>query len=168
MRDIVWHALYTDNGGLKKEQRIGGRDLHRPGDINHPYFTNGKPAFFDITVGNSLQPSYIVAFATSAGAAALAGEMEKDAYHDDIVAAAGREFFPLALETLGYWTPSSLKTLEIIMLKTTTCNTTFLSQAFQNLIEQLSVKLWLFNARLVHGCMMQLHSSSDCLWDLLT
>ena len=84
-----------------------------------------------------------------------------------IVAAAGREFFPLVLETLGYWTPSSLKTLKIIALKTTTCNTTSVSQAFQYLTEQLSVKLWLFNARLVHGC-MQLHFSSGCLWDLLT
>ena len=167
LRDIVWHALHTANSEVKKKQRIGGRDLYRPGDIYHPDFTNGKPAFFDITIRNSLQPSYIVAAATSAGAAALAGEMEKDAYHDDIVAAAGREFFPLALVTLGNWTPSSLMTLKIITLKTTTCNTTSLSQAFQNLIEQLSVKLWLFNARLVHGC-MQLHSSSGSLWDLLT
>ena len=167
LRDIVWHALHTDNSGVKKEQRIGGRNLHRPGDIYHPDFTNGKPAFFDITVRNPLQPSYIVAAATSAGAAALAGEMEKDAYRDDVVTAAAGEFFPLALETLGYWTPSSLKTLKIIASKTTTCNTTSLSQAFQNLIEQLSLKLWLFNARLVHGC-MQLHSSSDSLWDLLT
>ena len=54
-----------------------------------------------MTVRNSLQPSYNVAAATSAGAAALAGEMEKDAYHDDIVAAAGGEFFSLALETLS-------------------------------------------------------------------
>ena len=77
LRDIVWHALHTDNSGVKKEQRIGGQDLHRPGDIYHPDFTNGKPAFSDITVRNSLQPSYIVAAATSAGAAALAGKMEK-------------------------------------------------------------------------------------------
>ena len=69
-------------------------------------------------------------------------------------------------ETLGHWTPSSLKTLKIIALKTTTCNTTSLSQAFQNLIEQLSVKLWTFNAHLVHGC-LQLYSSSDSFWDLL-
>ena len=114
--------------------------------IYHPDFINGKPAFFDITVRNSLQPSYIVAAATSAGAAALAGEMEKDAYHEDAVAAAGGQFFPLALETLGYWTPSTLKTLKIIASKTTTCNTTSLSQAFQNLMEQSSVKLWTFNA----------------------
>ena len=141
LRNIVWHALHTDNSGVKKEQRIGGRDLRRPSDIYHPDFTNGKPAFFDITVRNFLQSGYIVAAATSAGAAALAGEMEKDAYYDDIVAAAGGKFFPLALETVGYWTASSLKTLKIIALKTITCNTKSLSQTFQNLIEQLSVKL---------------------------
>ena len=114
LRDIVWQALHTDNSGVKKQQRIGGRDFHQPGDIYHPDFTNnGKPAFFDITVRNSLQPSYIVAAATSTGAAALAGEMEIYAYHDDIVAAAGGEFFSLALETLRYRTPSSLKTIYI-------------------------------------------------------
>ena len=64
LRDIIWHALHTDNSEVKKEQRIGGRDLHRPGDIYHPDFINGKPAFFDITVRNSLQSSYIVAAAT--------------------------------------------------------------------------------------------------------
>ena len=94
---------------VMKEQRIGGRDLHRPGDIYHHDFTNGKPAFFDITVRNSLQASYIVAAATSAGAAALTGEMEKDAYHDETVAAAGGEFSSLALKTLRCWTPSCLK-----------------------------------------------------------
>ena len=84
LRDILWHALLTDNSDVKKEQRTGGQDSsHRPGDIYHPDFINGKPAFFDITVRNSLQPRYVVSSATSAGTAALAGEAEKD--EEDVV-----------------------------------------------------------------------------------
>ena len=30
LRGIIWHALHTDNSEVKNEQRIGGRDLHRP------------------------------------------------------------------------------------------------------------------------------------------
>ena len=168
LRDILWHALLTDNSDVKKEQRTGGQDSsHRPGDIYHPDFINGKPAFFDITVRNSLQPRYVVSSATSAGTAALAGEAEKDERHEEDVVSSGGLFFPLAVETLGYWTPSSLKTLKTIASKTTSCNTTSLSQAFSNLMQQLSVKLWVYNARLVHGC-LQLHSCNDSFWDLPT
>ena len=152
---------------IKKEQRTGGQDSsHRPGDIYHPDFINGNPAFFEITVRNSLQPRYVVSSATSAGTAALAGEAEKDERHEEDVVSSGGLFFPLAVETLGYWTPSSLKTLKTIASKTT-CNTTSLSQAFSNLMQQLSVKLWVYNARLVHGC-LQLHSCNDSFWDLPT
>ena len=56
----------------------------------------------------------------------------------------GGQFYPLASETLGYWTPSSLKILKTIASKTTTCNTTSLAQAFENLMQQLSVRLWTF------------------------
>ena len=168
LRDILWHALLTDNSDVKKEQRTGRQDSsHRPGDIYHPDFINGKPAFFDITVRNSLQPRYVVSSATSAGTAALAGEAEKDERHEEDVVSSGGLFFPLAVETLGYWTPSSLKTLKTIASKTTSCNTTSLSQAFSNLMQQLSVKLWVYNARLVHGC-LQLHSCNDSFWDLPT
>ena len=65
--------------------------------------------------------------------------------------AAGGQFYHLASETLGYWTPSSLKILKTIASKTTTCNTTSLAQAFENLMQQLSVRLWTFNARMVHS-----------------
>ena len=69
--------------------------------------------------------------------------------------------------TLGYWTASSLKILKTIASKTTTCNTTSLAQAFENLMQQLSVRLWTFNARMVHS-LLQLHFNDDSLWDLPT
>ena len=95
LRDILWHALLTDNSDVKKEQITGGQDSS--GDIYHPDFINGKPAFFDITVRNCLQPRYVVSSATSAGTAALAGEAEKDERHEEDVVSSGGLFFPLAV-----------------------------------------------------------------------
>ena len=151
LRDIIWHALLTDNSEVKREQRCSSHNHHRPGDIYHPDFLDGKPGFFDITVRSSLQSRHVISAANSAGAAAQAGELEKDDRHEENVIAAGGQFYPLASETLGYWTPSSLKILKTIASKTTTCNTTSLAQAFENLMQQLSVRLWTFNARMVHS-----------------
>ena len=53
----------------------------------HPDFIDGKAAYFDIKVRNSLQPCHIVTAATCAGAAAQAGEMEKDDCHEQNVIA---------------------------------------------------------------------------------
>ena len=53
----------------------------RPGDIFHPDFERGLPTYFDLTVRNSLQPAYLIKAATCAGAAAEAGELEKDQRH---------------------------------------------------------------------------------------
>ena len=60
--------------------------------------------------------------------------------------------YSLAVDMLGYWTPSNLKAIKIITSKTTSCNTTSLSRAINNLM-QLSVMLCVFNARLIHGCL---------------
>ena len=80
-------------------------------------------------------PCYVLAAATSAGAVALAGKAEQVECHEADVVSAGGQFFPLVVEMLGYWTPSSLKTLKIIASKTTSCNITSLSRAFSNLMQ---------------------------------
>ena len=47
--DVIWHALLQIHNGYKKEQHCG-TDLYRPGDVFHPDFQYGKPAYFDVTV----------------------------------------------------------------------------------------------------------------------
>ena len=71
-----------------------------------------------------------------AGAAAEAGECEKDERYDEEVTTAGGCFYPL-----GLWSPAGLKTLRIITPKTTTSSTTSFARALQNLMQQLSVRL---------------------------
>ena len=79
-----------------------------PGDINHPDFSDGHPAYFDVSVRNTPQPGNHNRASTDAVATAIAGEMEQDNKHAGSVEEVGGHFFPLVTETLGVWAPSSL------------------------------------------------------------
>ena len=82
-----------------------------------------------------MQPLYIIPSSTLAGAAAYAGEEEKDAHHQADIEAADGCFYPLIVETFGFWTPASVATLRIIASKTITKTRLSFSQAFSNLLE---------------------------------
>ena len=51
-------------------------------------------------------------------------------------------FFPLVVETLGLWIDSSVALLRCIAAHTTLCSVDSRGQAFQNLLQQLSIKSW--------------------------
>ena len=78
--------------------------MDRPGDVYHPDFLYGKSAYLDVTMRNPLQDSLL---SQSVVIAALRGEVEKDAHLEAVVQAAGGIFVPLAVETLGLWSPCS-------------------------------------------------------------
>ena len=164
LRDVIFNALLVDDKGTLKEQRFSSDTSDRPGDVFHPNFLTGRPAYFDITVRNSFQPKFVSSSATAAGAAGLAGEMEKDAKYDVLVSASDALFYPLAVESFGAWTPASLDCLRTIATKTITSNNIPFSQAYSNLMQQLSVNLWKFNARMIESRLLL--DSDDCFWDL--
>ena len=110
----------------------------------YPDFLEGRPAFFDVSVRNSMQPSYVSKAAIKPGAVAEAGEIDKDEKHDKVVTQAGGHFYPLIVETLGHWSPSSVETLKTIASKASSMNSIPFSQTYSNLMEQLSVRLWQF------------------------
>ena len=58
LRDTIWHALLQDNNNAVRKQHCGEGNS-RPGDVYHPNFQQGKPAYFDISVRSSLQPQYL-------------------------------------------------------------------------------------------------------------
>ena len=58
-------------------------------------------------------------------------------------------FYPLVVESLGTWSSSSLETLQIIARKSTFMTDRTLSKALRNLHEQLSVRLWQYNSRMI-------------------
>ena len=147
--DIVYHSLHQDGPLVRREQRLSGASQDRPGDIFHPDFLNGKPTYFDLTVRNSLQPGIINLSSISAGVAGLQGEQSKDSKYANTVEKAGGEFVPLAVETLGLWTPFARKMLSQIAARTIVHNGLPLKLADKNIIQQLSVKLWSYNAKMI-------------------
>ena len=53
------------------------------------------------------------------------------------------------METLGLWTDSSISLLRRIAARTTLRSGVSQGQAFHNLLQQLSVKLWSYNAKML-------------------
>ena len=101
---------------------------------------------------------------TNAGAAAIAGEMEKDQKHAANVERIGGRFHPLVMETLGVWTASNLSTLHAIAARTTVRNGLTVKQATSNLLQQLSVKCWSYNAKMLLQY-LSLSPGDNPLWD---
>ena len=53
-------------------------DQSRPGDIYHPDFHLGRPAYFDLSVRSTTQSAAISSASSQAGVAAAVGEIAKD------------------------------------------------------------------------------------------
>ena len=61
----------------------------------------------------------------------------------------GADFILLVVETFGVWTPFVLRSLNIIADRTTPRSGVPLKLARKNLLQQLSVALWTYNARMI-------------------
>ena len=66
-----------------------------------------------------------------------------------MVKATGSLFEPLVVETLGLWHPHSTRMLKIIGRNTAFHRCQTVSRTLMFLYEQLSVKLWLYNAKVI-------------------
>ena len=117
---IVHHALLQDHPGVFREQGISSVQSH-PGDIHHPDFRLGRPAYFDLSVSTT-QSALISCASSQAGVAAAAGEVAKDTKYQDMVSDSGEDFIPLVCETLGVWSPYALNTLFLIADRSTVKN----------------------------------------------
>ena len=123
-----------DNRGVIREQWCGASNNKQPGDLFHPNFSLGKPGYFDISVRSSLQSQFLSKASEYPGATGDAGEIDKDEKHEEEVNAAGRLFFPLIVETLGLWTPNSVRIIKLIASKAASFNGIQLHLAVQNLL----------------------------------
>ena len=74
----------------------------------------------------------------------------KDAMQGANVTTAGGLFYPLVFESLGFISSFTLKTLKGICSKTSISGIPF-PQAYKNILEQLSVKLWCYKAKMIHA-----------------
>ena len=69
------------------------------------------------------------------------------------------------VESFGLWTQKSLQVLKIIAQRASFLNNGGISRSVCNLHQQLSVKLWLYNANIVL-CRIALDGRVDPSWDL--
>ena len=123
--------------------------MTRPGDVFHPDLSLGKAAYFNISVRNSFTPSHLINAAIKAGAAAEAGEVDKDERHLANVSSYGCLFNPLVVESYGVWAAHSLEALRSIVKKSLLSSGLSLGQASRQFHEQLSVRLWQYNSRMI-------------------
>jgi len=96
--DIVCHALSQSHPGVLKKQRVSSNDHSCPSNVYHSDFQFGRPAYLDMSVRSTTQPSHISSSSCCAGVAAAAGEVAKDLKHQE---EAGCDFIPLVVETFG-------------------------------------------------------------------
>jgi len=146
LADIIYKALSQDHPGVLKEQHVSYSDGLRLGDVFHPDFQHGRSAYFDISVRSTTQPAYISSSASCAGVAAAAGELAK---HLAAVEKAGADFIPLVVETFGVWIPFALRILNIIANRSTPRSGVPPRLARKNLLQQLCIVLWTYNARMI-------------------
>ena len=70
-------------------------------------------------------------------------------------------------ESFGSCSDVSLDTLKTIASKTVSVNTISFSQSLNNLLQQLSVKLWSYNARMILSrLLLDNNDSNFSSWDL--
>ena len=61
-----------NNPGVMRQQGVCGDNHSEPCDLYQPDFCQGRPAFFDVSVRNTLSPSIISQASVSARAASVA------------------------------------------------------------------------------------------------
>ena len=123
-------------------------DQSRSGDIYHPDFHLGRPAYFDLSVRSTTQSAVISSASSQAGVAAAVGEIAKDTQYQDIVNDnGGGDFIPLVCETFSVWSPYALSILGSIADRTTVRNSLPRKFARRQLLQQLSVTLWRYNVK---------------------
>ena len=98
----------------------------------------------------------------SSSSAGAVGEAQKNARHATNVARVGGVFVPVVVESLGLWTPYASKIISQVASRSTIRNGLSSKQAWKNLFQQLSVKLWCYNAKMVLHFMAAFPHSSLC------
>ena len=140
--NILHHALLQDHPGVIKEQHAYFDGSSRPGDIFHPDYQLGCPAYFNVSVHNTTQPAHNISSSTSCAEWLL--QLDKDVKHLAIVKKAGGDFIPLVVVSFGIWIPFALSVLHSTAADRTTTHSGISPKVAR--LKQLSVCLSMNNA----------------------
>ena len=94
-------------------------------------------------------PLSLPSSASCAGVTAAAGEVATDEKCLAAVEKVGSDFIPLVVEAVGDWTPFALKMLYVVADCSTPRSGVLRKLAWKNLLQQLSIQLWINNAKMI-------------------
>ena len=78
-----------------------------------------------------------------------------------MVTLSGGLFYPIVVETFGTWSPYSLEVIKTIARKMSLVSSLSISKIVCNIHEQLSVRLWQYNAKMVLDKLHLAYSDMD-------
>jgi len=146
---MLWCLLCTkpcfqDHSGVLREQGISS-EQSRPGDIYHPDFLLGCPAYFDLSVRSTTQSAVIISSASIQAGVAAAGELAIRTLNTRMLLVILVEilFLYLVCETFGAWFWLSI--LGSIVDRIIARNGLPCKLARHQLLAQLAVTLWKYN-----------------------
>lgn len=154
LRDAVFSAAQSAALAPRKEvpSLIPGTQ-NRPADVYLPCWKRGRPAALDITVISTMQKATIQSAAENQGHALLVAEERKFAAHGATCQAAGISFLPLAIETLGGLSDTTVDTISSIGRLIGQRFGISPPESSRQLFQRLAVSLWRGNATAwIHRC----------------
>ena len=100
INDLIWRALLRANiPAIKEPAGLLRSDGKRPDGLTQIPWQTGKCLTWDVTIADTLAPSYLASTSTTAGSAAENAAAKKFTKYADI--ARSHIFCPLAFESLG-------------------------------------------------------------------
>ena len=118
----------------------------RPADVFLPTWSRGRPTILDVTMTPPLQALTIQEASTTAGHALEVATSRKLATHLSLCRAAGLDFIPLAVETLGGWFRDAADTIRAIGRQQGQRLGT--SSGSRHLFQRFAITLWRGNVNL--------------------
>ena len=130
---------------------VGGYSQDRLSDVYHPDFSDNRATYISMSLWSILPKLVVSAFHSLLQEVTLQCEKLKDAKHAEEVERVGGVFVLLVVESLGIWPPFGVKILKQIAAQSTKCSALDANVAAKHLhvLQQLSVKLWMYNAKLL-------------------
>ena len=115
IRDVLFNAAQSAALAPTKEapNLVPGSSA-RPADILLPYWCRGRPAALDVSVISPLQRLTLADAASTQGHALSVGVHRKLTSNLPACRAAGVDFSPIVVETLGGWCPDAVATIRSI------------------------------------------------------
>jgi hypothetical protein len=100
INDLIWRAMTRASvPSVKEPHGLTRSDGKRPDGLTLIPWREGRSATWDVTVTDTVAPSYVAISSANAASAAEAAAQRKDSKYADI--AQTHLFFPLAFETMG-------------------------------------------------------------------